>query len=130
MKMKATLLVAVIAFALSACGGSTANNRSAPNTSTVGRPVVAAESPIPDTTPMVPKDGDYKGRGKVTKINDQAGSVELDHEDIPGVMPAMKMEFYVRDKVLLKNIKVGDQVDFTLRYKHPSETIVAITKAL
>ena len=43
-------------------------------------------------------------------------------------MPAMIMQINVSDKAILDGIKVGDQVDFVLRYKHPTETIVKITK--
>lgn len=77
----------------------------------------------------MPKDGDYPGKGKVTKINNELGSVELDHEEIAGVMPRMIMEFYVSDKAMLKGLSVGDQVDFMLRHKGSSETIVKISKA-
>ena len=36
-----------------------------------------------------PKNGDYPGKGKITKINNELGSVEMDHEVIVGVMPPM-----------------------------------------
>lgn len=91
----------------------------------------SSDTPLPTPAPTVfiPKDGDYNGRGVVTKINNKQGSVELDHEDIPGVMPPMRMEFFVRNKAELKPLKVGDTVDFVLEYKHPTETIVTIKKA-
>lgn len=76
----------------------------------------------------IPKDGNYPGRGTVTKINTELVSVELDHEEIVGLMPKMIMEFYVRDASLLDGLKVGDNVEFVLEYKHPSETIVGIKK--
>ena len=44
-------------------------------------------------------------------------------------MPRMIMEFYVSDKAILKGLEVGDQVDFVLRHKGSSETIVKISKA-
>ena len=44
-------------------------------------------------------------------------------------MPPMIMEFFVSEKKMLDGLKVGDKVDFVLRYKHPGETIVKITKA-
>lgn len=59
----------------------------------------------------------------------QLPSVELDHDDIPGVMPPMRMEFFVSDKKLLSGLAVGDRVEFVLRYKDRTETIVAIKKA-
>ncbi len=58
------------------------------------------------STPDNSKDGDYFGKGKVTKINNDLGSVEMDHEDIPNLMPAMRMEFYVSDKSLLKDLAI------------------------
>ena len=75
------------------------------------------------------KNGDYPGRGKITRINAELGSVEMNHEEIPGVMPAMLMEFYVSDKKMLDGLRVGDAIDFTLHYKDRSETITAISKA-
>ena len=95
------------------------------------RPTNASKvvSPTPVPTNATPKDGNYNAKGKVTKIDKTAGSVELDHEDIPGLMPRMVMEFYVSDKVLLDGLAAGDAVDFTIEYKHPSEKIIAIKKA-
>jgi len=90
--------------------------------------VVAQDSTEPHAASTQPKDGNYPGRGKITKINTELGSVELDHQEIVGVMPAMIMEFFVKDKALLNGLAVGDDVEFTLEYKHPSETIVGITK--
>jgi len=88
----------------------------------------AQSSGTPEAASKQPKDGNYPGEGKVTKINMDLGSVELDHKEIVGVMPPMIMEFYVKDKSILKGLAVGDQVNFVLEYKHPSETIVEIKK--
>jgi Cu(I)/Ag(I) efflux system membrane protein CusA/SilA len=82
-----------------------------------------------DLYPAVPADGTYYGRGKVTKINLENGSVEIDHDDIPYLMPKMMMEFNVKEKNMLNAVKVGDTVNFILEYKHPSETIVEISKS-
>ena len=98
----------------------------ASNNPSADRTAVATPTPAP--TVSIPKDGDYKSKGIVTKINLENGSIELNHEDIPGVMPPMLMEFYVSDKKMLQGLKVDDKVDFVLRYKHPTETIVSITK--
>ena len=57
------------------------------------------------------------------------GSVELKHEEIKDLMPAMQMEFFVKDKKILEGLKVGDKVDFVIEYKHPQETITSIKKA-
>jgi len=108
------------AICLSACGGTSANIAPVPPPAT---------SPTPaNTATVTPKNGEYPGKGIVTKIDERLGSVELKHDEIVGVMPAMQMEFRVDDKALLKGLAIGDKVDFTLKYKDGQETIVSITK--
>lgn len=114
----------LIAFLLftSACG--TAENKTSTTASNAVKPAVTSPGNPPD-----PKDGDYFGKGKVTKIDPAMPSVGLDHGEIPGLMPAMQMEFYVSDKALLSGLAVGDSVDFTILYKGGTETITKIGKA-
>ena len=106
---------------LAACGGAAATK-----TSTMPTPDTKATAQPTPTAHPTPKNGDYPGKGKVTKINNELGSVELNHEKIEGVMEPMIMEFYVSDKALLKGLAVGDQTVFTLRYKDGTEIITAI----
>lgn len=80
------------------------------------------------TAAKTPADGLYQSKGVVTKINNDLGSVEMDHENIPDLMPAMRMEFSVKNKAMLKPIAVGDTVNFTIDYKQGTETIIAIGK--
>ena len=90
----------------------------------------AASTPTaPKPAPSAPKDGNYNGKGTVTKINLTIGSVEVNHENIEGLMPAMQMEFYVTDKALLNGLKIGDKVDFVVEYKGGTEKINSIKKA-
>lgn len=110
------MLVLVLSLGVG-CARGTVNTAAAPKT-----------SPAPAPTVHTPKDGNYTGRGKVTKINMEPGSVEIDHEDIPDMMPAMKMEFNVRDKSILKGLAVGDKVEFVVEYKDYHETILNIKK--
>ena len=84
--------------------------------------------PTPKKTPFVPKNGDYRGHGKITRIETKGGSVELDHEEIPELMPATKTELLVSDKSMLNGLKLGDEVNFTLRYNNGQETIIAISR--
>jgi len=70
----------------------------------------------------------FNGRGVVTKINLESVSVELNHEEIKGLMPAMIMEFYAKEKGELEVLKVGDKVDFLLEDNAGQEKIVKITK--
>jgi protein SCO1/2 len=58
---------------------------------------------------------DYDVRGKIVAINPAKPAVTLDHEDIPGLMKAMQMEFKVQEPKLLEGIKVGDQVQGRLK---------------
>lgn len=84
--------------------------------------------PAANTEPKKIEDGFYTGKGVVTKIDLQLGTVELDHEEITGLMPAMKMEFPVKEKAMLKGFVVGDSVLFTFEYKEGKQTIIAIGK--
>lgn len=114
------LLLISIALFFTACGGGSPS---------VNHSNHLNATPKPAATQTQIENGDYPGKGKITKIDTQSGSVEMNHEEIVGVMPAMLMEFYVSDKKMLDGLKVGDAVDFTLRYKDRSETVVAISKA-
>ncbi len=112
----------VFVLCLAACGGQQSiSNNAVP-------PPNAAVPAQTKPTVTVPKDGNYSGKGKVTKIDLKIGSVELNHEEIVGLMPPMTMEFYVKDKAILDGLKVGDSVEFVVEYKHPAETIVSIKK--
>lgn len=52
-------------------------------------------------------------KGKVTKIDADAGVVTLAHEPVKSLKwPAMTMGFKVKDKMLLEKLAVGKTVDF------------------
>ena len=121
--MKITLVLLALTL-MCACGQTPQANYSP-----ASRTTVASPTPATSATGERPKDGDYPAKGVVTKINMESASVELDHEDVPGLMPPMRMEFFVTDMKMLEGLKVGDKVDFVLKYKDPTETIVKITKA-
>lgn len=85
----------------------------------------------PSNTPAEVKN--YRGVGTVMKVVTENGygnppSVELDHEEIVGLMPPMRMEFYVKEKSLVSGLKVGDKVDFTIEEKGGTEIISEIKK--
>ncbi|MCU1264648.1 MAG: hypothetical protein JWM21_966 [Acidobacteria bacterium] len=56
----------------------------------------------------------YEGEGKIISVNEKRPSIEIDHQEIKGLMPAMTMEFYVSDKSLLAGLKAGDKIEFTI----------------
>ena len=59
-----------------------------------------------------PKDAarHYEIKGKVVSVDPKKPAITLDHEDIPGLMKAMQMEFDVEDAKILDGIKPGDEV--------------------
>lgn len=68
----------------------------------------------------------YPAKGVVTIVNLKDGWVEINHEDIEGLMPAMQMEWPVKPKSLMKSIHVGDKVEFTVVETGKGEIITAI----
>lgn len=78
-------------------------------------------------TPIMNKP--YPGTGVVVTVNRNEGWVEINHEEIKDLMPAMQMEFNVKDKSLLNNVKAGDKVNFTIVETEKGEFLTAIKPA-
>jgi Cu/Ag efflux protein CusF len=70
----------------------------------------------------------YSGTGVVRLINLKEGWLEIDHEEIKGFMSAMQMEWSVKDKSMLKRVRVGDKVNFTVEDNNGSEVITELRK--
>src|SRR5688500_9063321 len=56
----------------------------------------------------------YELKGKVVSVDRAKGEASVEHEDIPGFMQAMTMDFPVRDPEALKVMGPGDRVQATL----------------
>ncbi|MEX0599799.1 MAG: copper-binding protein, partial [Rhodothermales bacterium] len=56
----------------------------------------------------------YEVRGRVAGFGDDAHTLIVEHEDIPGLMPAMTMPFDVLDPTAIENLTVGDAIAFRL----------------
>jgi protein SCO1/2 len=56
----------------------------------------------------------YAADGRIVELDAGAGWVAIDHEDIPGFMPAMTMRFGVADPALLAGLVRDDLVRFEL----------------
>jgi protein SCO1/2 len=54
--------------------------------------------------------------------------IKLDHEDIPGLMPAMVMSFHVQDTKLTDGLKPGDKVQGTLKVTDGGYVITNLKK--
>ena len=100
-----------MALALSSCNQS----RSADN-----RKVSGPAAAVQTTT--------YQGVGVVKGTDAKRPSIDIDHQEIKGLMPAMRMEFYVKDKSLLDGLRSGDQIEFTIENGVGGEKITAIRR--
>ena len=58
----------------------------------------------------------YDGHGKVVEVQRENGQVIIEHQDIPGLMPAMTMNFDVPDPALLATLAPGQVIDFELEF--------------
>ena len=70
----------------------------------------------------------YQAKGTVKGIDPKLPIVEIDHEDIPGLMPAMQMQFHVKERPLVEGLVIGDRIDFTVEYGVGGLKITSIKK--
>jgi protein SCO1/2 len=66
-----------------------------------------------------------EARGVVQAVDTTLRQIVIDHEDIPGVMPAMSMSFDVGDARLLEGLEPGQLIEFTLELGSESLRVVA-----
>ena len=107
------LIVACVALMLIAACGIQPVNHQAP---TPSGPAAAVQS------------HSYKGVGIVKRVDPKLPAIEIDHEDIEGLMPAMQMEFPVTDSALLSGLVVNDRIDFTVESNAGEMRVTAIKK--
>lgn len=70
----------------------------------------------------------YDIKGKVVAVDSEKKTVTLDHEDIPGLMKAMKMEFSAEDEKVLARVKAGDAVQGKLKAEGGSYVVTSLEK--
>jgi Cu/Ag efflux protein CusF len=70
----------------------------------------------------------YVGVGTVKSIDLKLPAIEIDHEDIKGLMPAMQMQFHVKDKALLAGLATEDRISFTIENGVGGLKVIAIHK--
>jgi Cu/Ag efflux protein CusF len=101
------------------------------------QPAVSSSPPV-TSSPVAGKplempspvfDKPYPGTGIVILINRKEGWVEIKHEEIKGLMPAMTMEFWLKNRSLVDQVTVGDRVDFTVVETRKGEYVTKIKKA-
>jgi len=60
-------------------------------------------------------EGAHAAHGTVKSVNAAAGTVTIDHEDIPGLMMGMTMTFSVPEPEVLRGVEPGQVIDFRVR---------------
>jgi Cu/Ag efflux protein CusF len=56
----------------------------------------------------------FAGAGVVRNVDAGEKTIEIDHEEIKGYMPAMTMPYHVKDQSLLEKVGPGDKVKFKI----------------
>jgi protein SCO1/2 len=111
------------AVAVAACERGARGERGATET-----PAPAIESTPSPTTPAASATRTYDVRGSVVAIAPDRLTVSLDHEEIPGLMAAMKMDYQVEDARMLEGLKAGDRVAGRLQDRDGAYLIVSLEK--
>lgn len=70
----------------------------------------------------------HEGVGVIEEVNKEAATVQINHEDLKGYMPAMSMPFKVKNVALLDTVKTGDKVDFTLEDSSAGIFVIELKK--
>jgi len=68
----------------------------------------------------------HQGRGVVRDVVAEYQQVVIEHEDIPGLMPAMTMNFDVADPAILARVEKGQAVEFSVEHDEHGYRIVAL----
>jgi protein SCO1 len=69
----------------------------------------------------------FEAKGTIVEVRADLGQVMIDHEDIPGLMPAMTMSFDV-DPEIVAGLAKGDAVRFRIAKEETSFRVVTIAK--
>jgi len=66
----------------------------------------------------------YQATGEVVEVVPDQGQVVIDHENIPGLMPGMIMNFDVPNPAVLAKLRPGQKISFTLEMRDRSFRVV------
>ena len=126
-KSVSTLTAALLVFSSFSC--NVAQQRATTSTSSPTPSVAPVQvSPI-KSQPAAILGKPYPGKGVVKLINRKEGWIEIDHEEIVDLMPAMEMEWFVEKPSLLNGLNVGDKVSFTIvETKEKGQILTSISK--
>ena len=115
MAHKSRVIVVCVALFLSACSKQPPADNQTP-------------TPAPSGSAAALQPNTYQGVGVVKGLNPKGPAIEIDHEEIVGLMQAMQMEFPVTDVALLSGLAVNDRIDFTVVEKDGEMRVTDIKK--
>jgi protein SCO1/2 len=75
------------------------------------------------------KEKTYEIKGIVVAVDAKKPSAKLDHQDIPGFMMAMEMEFDVASPKVLEGLRPGDKVQGKLKVEAGKAIITVLERA-
>ncbi|MBX9583609.1 MAG: copper-binding protein [Gemmataceae bacterium] len=70
----------------------------------------------------------YDVTGTVVSVDPGKKAVTLDHQDIPGLMKAMTMEFSAESESVLSGVKAGDAVSGKVRHEGGKYVVTELKK--
>jgi len=93
-------------------------------------PGCSRPSEAPAGTPFdgLRADRTFQTRGEVRELSKDGRTAVIRHEEIPGYMPRMTMELNVRNAAELRDVRVGDTIDFRLNVNGQTHWIDEVRK--
>ena len=117
--MRTMLTIGVLATAgAMACGGG-GGPAGGPPAASAPAPAAPVASPAAAAGAMT-----HDIRGRIEAIGAERRTVTLDHEVIPGVMEAMKMEYQVLEPAVLEGLSAGDRVQGQIEMRPGGQYVV------
>lgn len=96
-----------------------------PKSQTRGAPPRMQASPLESTDIL----RSFVTRGVIRDIPERGSSLVVKHDEIPGFMPKMTMEFEVRNTNEIVGLKIGDNIVFNIRATQEDSWIDGIRRA-
>jgi protein SCO1/2 len=82
----------------------------------------------PTACQPLPEKQEFVAHGVIKGVIANGKGVRIEHDDIPGFMQAMTMDFEVKDPALLARVQLEEEITFTLEKTSTSLYIVALTR--
>ena len=87
-----------------------------------------SEAPPATASDGLRADRTFQTRGEVRELSKDGRTAVIRHDEIPGYMPRMTMELNVRNAAELREVRVGDTIDFRLNVNGETHWIDEVRK--